>query len=882
MDNIRKSIEILFKTQNPEEILSKYFDPLNEVVFSERINKENFQSFFSFQYKDLYNKDEIANVINLLESDWNEVQFVEQKNFFNTLAKFTEKVLVEKNGEPLCDYEHLLRWRELSFQLGEDLFTTAYFAMKDFQIGRERSKFAWRPIVSTNNTRIKELLKKGLAENHFHLKGSAPHFQLNWLSLMNNICNRDEEFQWIYTQKKLSPTIKIGFETENQDFQLLVEKAAAIRCYLAQKYILEENQKNTTKDWELLENILKSKDKLEIDLYKSKLQTNIDSLKSLKGKRFGDEIPDYMIPINVATSNYNEKSRHYNGNILLYGERFFLYKILKRIYSGDKKLKKEKDLLYIYILIKQKFRSEMIQNNRVVGFGNFGNYQDRKGTFLKNSVIYNKAIVNMAINASMIDQNIKFLEARIAPEKTSIEYDEVISEYDNYVKSEDFYDVIDSNLQKLFEINNLEEISKEDEYFYNVHFIKIPEIISQNKEDYYKLELYPRNYMLRLKIKEQAKKLNEFRKSKFRNASRILGIDAANTEIGCRPEIFGQIFRYLKNYSYEPPLSNLGKNTFKELGISYHVGEDFLDLGDGLRAIDEAVRFLNLTYGDRLGHALALGISVNDYYRSKGYTIIAPKQDLLDNIVWLLAKIREYGIETTTMFINSLENKYRKYLVEIYPQLNYSYHDYYEGWKLRGDSPEVYQDLSEENNYKVSENILSFFERCGLNNYQDTKLARQNKNAVKFYQKYHFDADVKQKGSKVDEFKIEFEYINIIKKIQLKLQEEIARKNIFIETNPSSNYLIGTIKKYCEHPILNFYNLGLGNLCNCHQISVSINTDDQGVFSTYLENEYALMALALEKQKDEEGNYIYNQTMIYEWLDKIRQMGLEQSFINRN
>ena len=109
----------------------------------------------------------------------------------------------------------------------------------------------------------------------------------------------------------------------------------------------------------------------------------------------------------------------------------------------------------------------------------------------------------------------------------------------------------------------------------------------------------------------------------------------------------------------------------------------------------------------------------------------------------------------------------------------------------------------------------------------------------------------------------------------------IARKNIFIETNPSSNYLIGTIKRYNEHPIFNFYNLGLEKIDLNHQISVSINTDDQGIFSTYLENEYALIALALEKYKDNNGDYMYNQTMIYEWLDKIRQMGMEQSFINK-
>lgn len=68
---------------------------------------------------------------------------------------------------------------------------------------------------------------------------------------------------------------------------------------------------------------------------------------------------------------------------------------------------------------------------------------------------------------------------------------------------------------------------------------------------------------------------------------------------------------------------------------------------------------------------------------------------------------------------------------------------------------------------------------------------------------------------------------------------------------------------------------------NSPQIFVSINTDDQGIFNTYLENEYALMALALEKEKDEFGKNLYNTSMIYDWLDRIRQMGIEQSFMGR-
>lgn len=114
------------------------------------------------------------------------------------------------------------------------------------------------------------------------------------------------------------------------------------------------------------------------------------------------------------------------------------------------------------------------------------------------------------------------------------------------------------------------------------------------------------------------------------------------------------------------------------------------------------------------------------------------------------------------------------------------------------------------------------------------------------------------------------------------MQDLVAAKGICIECNPSSNYLIGTFKQYRKHPISKFYNKELTideeELNNCPQLSVSINTDDQGVFHTSLENEYALMALALEKVKDENGDFKYDRMRIYDWIDAVREMGLIQSF----
>ena len=114
------------------------------------------------------------------------------------------------------------------------------------------------------------------------------------------------------------------------------------------------------------------------------------------------------------------------------------------------------------------------------------------------------------------------------------------------------------------------------------------------------------------------------------------------------------------------------------------------------------------------------------------------------------------------------------------------------------------------------------------------------------------------------------------------MQKEIARMGLGIETNPSSNYHIGTFRRYDKHPIVDWYNKGLVYdntlIKECPQLQVSINTDDQGVFATYIENEYAYMALALEKSKDNDGEFVYNRTDILQWLDNIRKMGIDQSF----
>lgn len=878
MDNIRTSIEILFKKQNPEKILDKYYNSLNE----DKLDRDLFTSTYSYEKPNFYNKDEIQNVYDILDSEWKKLEKTKIDSIFNVLVNFTKDILKEDKGIPVCRYKYFLKWRELSYLLGEDLLTTAHFAYDDFIRNYKRTIFAWKPIISTDNIRLKEILKKGLAENHFHLKGSSPHYNLAWISLMNNIKNRDSDFMKLEKEKKLSPEVNYDFNTVNLELKALIKKASAIRLFLYEEVLLNSEKLEMNED-ELINKILKSKSNSEIKLYISDLQKNINLHKYLNGKRFDDEIADYLIPKNISSNNYYDEDESYNGNILLYGERYFLYTYLNKFYKGDEKAIKYKRLFHAYIIIKEKFRDELIQINNRTGFGNFADYQNRKAIFLGKE-IYKNAVLNMAINSSMKDQHIKSLEARIGPEDNYFQLNKEVKNIDNSIADKRYFDIRDYTLENFEKkINNTN--SEEKSFFYAVHFIKFQDSYSEYvKEDALKSPIRPRNYKVRKDLKQKANAIINLRNSNLNAKNRILGIDAANFEIGCRPEVFSQCFRYLRKYKSENKLENLGKEELFNLGITYHAGEDFLSIIDGLRAIDETVRFLEYEQGDRLGHALALGVDPYQYFMEKNYILILPKQVHLDNVVWLMAKCREFNI--------NLEESVKAILMENYYRLfSYIYNDiidfecspeiYYMSWKLRGDNPKNYI----EGRYQKMAS-LDFWEKCSVSNDKALDELRKNPRIVKLYATYHFNKDVKVRGMESEEIKIDKRFFKIIKDLQIKLQKDLAKRNICIETNPSSNYVIGTFKRYDEHPISKFYNLGLTydteKVNDCPQLSVSINTDDQGVFATYLENEYALIALAMEKATNDDGELLFNQAMIYDWIDRIREMGLEQSFKRRN
>lgn len=394
----------------------------------------------------------------------------------------------------------------------------------------------------------------------------------------------------------------------------------------------------------------------------------------------------------------------------------------------------------------------------------------------------------------------------------------------------------------------------------------------------------------------------------------LAGIDAAGNEESMPPEIYAPYMRKLaaleeaqqkraKMPEHFPPLKPLRK--------VFHAGEDFEDIATGLRRIDETVRFLSYRKGDRISHALALGVDPELWYAQKGDVRIT-KINLLDNLVWLCQQARKIGTPEMGVFIQRYEPYIEWLARELYGEniagSKYIQSDLYHAWKLRRNCPLKWQRITrhsgtfgfEKSDSSLVPDIQKKFAPadaldlgfCGnsrktCNSSQD----RSGEESIesKLFTVYNFDRGFFKRASEFVELravlspykargdmrKIFESDIAAIRAIQDFKINEYADKGIIIETCPSSNIYIGGFDCVESHPIFRWnppikrwlkdeYNKS-GIRKNI--IEVCVNTDDPAIFPTNLENEFKLLrnaAIKLMSPTDNIGE-------IDEWIERLKQ-----------
>ena len=814
-----------------------------------------------------------------------------QGGIFRLLSDYGNRVLNLTGIAPTVKQEKILEWRETSLALGQDIFTCAALAEKDTNDKTLRRSFIWPPALQTDNIPLQHLLNAGCAENHYHLNGSTQIFPLAWCYLMNH----PSKLASYFADQKMQDNLKATTHTSIRDNMMGWVEKMSLAVWIRATLFMQ------------IEDLVPIAEANSFAAYCS-LPDRKYQLRSMvkQCRRHAAELSqgktahrlDYAITPRVSQDN--------KGPVrLLAGERWFLYHCFYRCYTG-KFSREQMNLLYLYLLIKRDFRNELIQTNGRRGFWNFAEYQDRKAIVWGESPAYwrESYILSLAENLDGPRAGspiLRTLETRITPRSTA---SEILDNIHN----------IDSTIEEYQEPQNAtapkcrlspgkkyfwEKAQENARYFYVMHFTKKPlKRVAPKKQDQ-KQWLPARNHDVRKKAEYQAKALAQGLAASSYLCSRIRGIDACSREIGCRPETFATQFRYLRSSLVPHPRHQIGDPRYwPKLGATYHAGEDFLDLTDGLRAIDEAICFLNLGQGDRLGHALALGISPKQYYRVKDNTVWLPAQDLLDNLVWLLHRSLEWDVDVPNSLREKLQQRAQQLLDTIYPNEDndstpITLRTYYEAWQLRSDDPELYWNYlcGDEYTKKVLENssvpALHPYKRAMLDRSKDSNgvdsraRLRRSKLICRILCRYHFGIKERADGEKIVRFVATPDYAAVLEKIQVRMMEIIMVKGIAVECNPSSNHLIGTFDRYEEHPIFRFNHFGLSlpeYAGSSGQIRVSVNTDDQGIFDTSIENEYALLFGALCMKQDAAGRPRLSHDEILAYIDHLRTMGNDMTF----
>lgn len=888
-----KVLDILYRQISPEILLRKLIQTMGletdtfvyDEAFSHMIDKTVFLDFAETTLNG-YSEDEqslLYDGLNQQRDHWKE-NHIPFSGFLIPLIEFAKETLMIKGETVVCKIDSILSWRENYLRIGQDVFVCSFLAYNDYINQVNRLDFTWPAILRIDNSALYHVLNKGMAENHNHLCGGTQSFQITWCRMMNYPEKIRLELKH-FKGSNLYPKMSRRDIGKQLDIYEQLELAALLRAILFRALYREE-----------FYSVDHQGEKLPFDgkeaFYKEYLcsfsRTNcvvdlVDCLKSAYGVKL--DMPDenafcldYMIDERLMQRCANSDVR------VLVGERFFIYRCVQACMSGQSFSWFEQNLFYLYLVLQCNFRSEMIQANAQTGFKNFQNYQDRKDDAWDGNPYFWEA-ARMGLNSRLNSESIVSLEARLVPKADMMKNLQKIFRFDIAKRFADCpaMEIVDDSKYIFDHELDVEQFSHIP-YFYVFHFVKVLDerCLELNRFS----EPLCRHHRHRNNLKKTSKGLVEALRRYSYLRYRVRGIDAASDEFGCRPEVFAVAYRYIDavQKDWNARSYDLLPSSSMRISKTYHAGEDFQDIADGMRAIDEAIEYLEMGPCSRIGHALALGVEPEMHYHTKHYEIVTTKQDRLDDLTWILYRSKELGVTINPMIESELNNEANHLFREIYGKAareNYwdcNLEKYRCSMKLRCDDPSVYLHLKkfeqartfgdEINNYLINTT------NAELNHYRDDDCI-----AGLFYY-YQYGVYEGICGKETYTYKVTQEYIALMRNIQEAMMLYLNKKKIIIECNPSSNVLIGSFKKYEKHPIFRFNNRKLlcTNKLDTVQLHVCVNTDDLGVFDTSLEFEYALLYQALIGQINNFGKPAFGDEDVMEYIDDLREMGIRATF----
>lgn len=467
--------------------------------------------------------------------------------------------------------------------------------------------------------------------------------------------------------------------------------------------------------------------------------------------------------------------------------------------------KEENDILagcfHYYMLIKGMMHRFLVMQQSQIGFAQFQLIAENVFRWDVESR-YEKRFLQLAGCAS--SPFLRVIEGRFSPRLTSLEnrmfVDRIVTGFENAKKK-------------------CPELLAHAELRLIAHFIKKPD---RNIGE----EI--RHQALRKELKRKAVALYMFKRRDCGKYGKIVkGIDAAASEFDARPEVFAAAYRFLRNNGMEH--------------FTFHAGEDFHHLLSGIRTIFEAMEFLGLQSGDRLGHCTAVGISPMIWKKKVGKYCYLSQGEWLDDLVFVWFLIRETKNENLQSLVLRLESEASALATEIYGSFKHC-SELCDAWLMRSLCP-----IPELNDYT--------FYALDSPRVKKNKLRSdiEGKMGFALWKDYYgvgddffplVDRSVRNRYEKIIKVEIDDIFTNAnleeIQKIMLKM---MTKRNIVIEALPTSNMHISLYDELKDYHLMRWLNIDKDK---CMMPSVVLGSDDPGIFMTNIFNEYAIAYLHLE------------------------------------
>jgi len=359
----------------------------------------------------------------------------------------------------------------------------------------------------------------------------------------------------------------------------------------------------------------------------------------------------------------------------------------------------------------------------------------------------------------------------------------------------------------------------------------------------------------------------------------IRGLDLCTDEAGIPVWVMAPLVRWVREAG-QLAANHLKRNFNKTpppLRTSVHAGEDFVHLMSGLRRIDNTVRFLDLQEGDRLGHALALGIDASAWCTNAGRVVQTREERLLD-LVWEWSCYAKYDVEVTPKRLAYVSSEIRRLARHIF--------------KDAGDLSDEPDDLVswwERLHHEKSLRELGFPNKPALSNLPirnklkadsrddwtrdelDADRSDDSSPVERLLRAYLRDESVWRNGRVLET--LDLRNLNheapALSALQTALQRNIGERCLTIEVNPSSNLLIGDLIDFKNHPLWRMKPIDTSG--NSSPLSICIGTDNPITFATTLPHEYQLLfdAIVLGGKTHE---------VAVKWIDEVRAAGMRTRF----